>query len=62
MNDLEKAQALLFNRKIKLKNIADSTGIPYPTIRSYIVNPNKMKTAAWITIYTLAQLYEEVEK
>lgn len=60
MNDLQKAQSLIFNRKIRLKTISQMTGIAYPTIRSYVVNPDKMRTAAWERINSLAHLYDKL--
>lgn len=60
MNDLKKAQSLIFNRKIRLKTISQMTGIAYPTIRSYVVHPDKMKTAAWERINALALLYDKL--
>ena len=59
MNDLEKAIALLSNRKYKLTDISKKTGIPLITIRTYSSNHVKLKTAAWERVYKLAQLYDE---
>lgn len=57
---LQKAQSLIFNRKIRLKTISQITGIAYPTIRSYVAHPDKMKTAAWERINALALLYDKL--
>lgn len=62
MNDLQKAQKLIFDRKVQLKSISQKTGIAYPTIRSYVVNPDKMRTAAWERINALALLYDELNE
>lgn len=62
MNELEKAITLLTNRKIKLKDVADRTNIPYTTIRSFVVKPSKLVNSAWFTVYKLAKLYDEINK
>ncbi|QIA88607.1 type I-E CRISPR-associated protein Cse1/CasA [Lactobacillus johnsonii] len=61
MNGLDKAKALISNRKVKLKDISKKTGIAYPTIRAYSVNPDKLKNAAWKSITALSNLYDELD-
>lgn len=62
MDDLEKAQALLANRKYRLKNVSKDVDIPYATIKSYSQYPSKLRTAAWIRVNKLAQVYDRVKK
>lgn len=59
-NDLEKAQALLANRKYKLKTISEEVDIPYITIKTYSRQPDKLRTAAWIRVNKLARVYDRL--
>lgn len=62
MNDLEKAQKVIVNKMGTLKNISEQAKIPYPTLRNYVKEPNKMTTAAWENIHKLAEVYDKLTK
>lgn len=60
MNDLEKAMTLLESRKFRLKDIHEETGISLNSLSSYSSGRNKLKKAAWETVYKLALCYDKM--
>lgn len=59
LTECEKAAALLANRRIKIKDVATKTGIPYTTIKNYSADPDKLRTAAWERVHKLSLIYDE---
>lgn len=62
ITDLKKAQLLIINRVVSLKQAAQDSGIPYPTLRNFVNKPENMKNAAWIRIHRLADVYDQIIK
>lgn len=60
MNDLEKAQSLLIYRLMPLNRVAEKSKISYDTIRQYASHPEKLKTASWVKVRTLALIYDDL--
>lgn len=59
MNDLEKAQALIANKNISLKNLADKCKLSsYSTLRHDRVNLAKLEDASYKRIHELAKIYD----
>lgn len=58
MNDLEKAEALMTNKKYRLSDICKATGIPLNTLKSYSSGRSPLKTVAWERVHLLAKLYD----
>ena len=61
MRDLEKARALISNRGTSLKELSKVTGIPYPTLKHYSSEPNKLDNAKASRVNLLAKIYDEKE-
>lgn len=59
MRDLEKAKALILNRSIRLKELSKTTGIPYPTLKHYSSNLNKLDDAKASRVNLLAEIYDK---
>ncbi|WFF43744.1 hypothetical protein [Lactobacillus phage CR28] len=60
MTDLEKAQSLLIDKLIPLYIVAEKSKISYNTIRQYSSHPEKLKTASWVKVRTLALIYDDL--
>lgn len=60
MNELEKAQKLLTAKLRPLNIISKKSEISYNTIRQYASHPEKLQKAAWIRVYTLALIYDDL--
>lgn len=60
MNDLEKSQKLLTAKLRPLNIISKKSKISYDTIRHYASHPEKLQEAAWIRVYTLALIYDDL--
>lgn len=61
-DSLEQARELITKKILTLVEIAKKTGIAYPTLRTYVVNPDKLKNVSWKNINKLANLYKEFEQ
>ena len=61
MRDLEKARTLISNRGTSLKELSKVTGIPYPTLKHYSSEPNKLDNAKASRVNLLAKIYYEKE-
>lgn len=60
MTDLEKAYSLLIDRLMPLNRVAEKSKISYNMIRQYSSHPEKLKTASWVRIHTLALIYDDL--
>lgn len=60
MNDLEKANALLTNKKFRLNDISKGTGISLDSLKSYSAGRIKLENVAWKTVYKLAEYYDRI--
>ena len=59
MRDLGKAKALILYRGTSLKELSKATGIPYPTLKHYSSNPNKLDDAKASRVNLLAEIYDK---
>lgn len=53
---LEKAQAVITDRNLKLTEMSKILDIPLRTLKEYRAHPDKLKTAAWERVAKLAHL------
>lgn len=60
MNELEKAQKLLTSKLMPLNRVAEKSRISYNTVRQYAAHSEKLQKAAWIRVYTLALIYDDL--
>lgn len=58
MNDFEKAKAFICDKNNSLTIISKETGISYPRLSVYRADPEKLKKAAWLSVYKLARLHD----
>lgn len=57
MNDLEKAKAVIAEKKYSFDAMSQASGASIPTLKAYRANPDKMKSAKWEVVHKLADMY-----
>lgn len=57
MNDLEKAKAVIAEKKYSFDAMSQASGASIPTLKAYRANPDKMKSAKWEAVHKLADMY-----
>lgn len=62
MNELEKAKAVLVDKRISLKDLSKISGVGYQTMKNYRMNNTRLDRASWQTIHNMAQTYERLER
>lgn len=62
MNELEKAQAVVTDKNNSFAKLKKGSGVPIPTLKAYRADPEKLRTAKWITVHKLASMYEKQEE
>lgn len=58
MTELDKAQAVIVDKNNSFAKLKEGSGVSIPTLKSYRAEPEKLRTARWITVHKLAQLYD----
>lgn len=57
MNDLEKAKAVIAEKKYSFDAMSQASGASVPTLKAYRANPDKLKSAKWEVVHKLADMY-----
>lgn len=57
MNDLEKAKAVIAEKKYSFDDMSQASGASVPTLKAYRANPDKLKSAKWEVVHKLADMY-----
>lgn len=57
MNDLEKASAVIAEKKFSFDDMSQASGASVPTLKAYRANPDKLKSAKWEVVHKLADMY-----
>lgn len=57
MNDFEKAQSVMIEKKYTFDDMSQASGASIPTLKAYRANPDKMKSAKWEVVHKLADMY-----
>lgn len=57
MNDLEKASAVIAEKKFSFDDMSQASGASVPTLKAYRANPDKLKSAKWEVAHKLACMY-----
>ena len=57
MNDFEKAQSVMIEKKYTFDDMSQASGASVPTLKAYRANPDKMKSAKWEVVHKLADMY-----
>ena len=59
MRDLEKAKALISDRRTNLKELSKVTKIPYPTLKHYSADLTKLDNAKASRVDLFAKIYDK---
>ncbi|MDC2827638.1 hypothetical protein [Limosilactobacillus mucosae] len=57
MNDLQKASAVIAEKKFSFDDMSQASGASVPTLKAYRANPDKLKSAKWEVVHKLADMY-----
>lgn len=57
MNDFEKAQSVMIEKKYTFDDMSQASGASIPTLKAYRANPEKLKSAKWEVVHKLADMY-----
>ena len=57
MNDFEKAQSVMIEKKYTFDDMSQASGASVPTLKAYRANPEKLKSAKWEVVHKLADMY-----
>lgn len=57
MNDFEKAQSVMIEKKYTFEAMSQASGASVPTLKAYRANPDKLKSAKWEVVHKLADMY-----
>lgn len=59
MNDFQKAQVVVTDKNNSFASLANASGASIPALKAYRAEPEKLKTARWITVNKLASMYNK---
>ena len=59
MNDLQKASAVIAEKKFSFDDMSQASGASVPTLKAYRANPDKLKSAKWEVVHKLADMYSK---
>lgn len=62
MTELDKAQAVVTDKNNSFAELKKVSGVSIPTLKSYRAEPEKLRTARWITVHKLASMYRKYEE
>lgn len=62
MTELDKAQAVVVDKNNSFAKLKEVSGVPIPTLKAYRADPEKLRTARWITVHKLASMYKKYEE
>lgn len=62
MTELDKAQAIVVDKNNSFAKLKEVSGVSIPTLKSYRAEPEKLRTARWITVHKLASMYKKYEE
>lgn len=57
MNDFEKAQSVMIEKKYAFDAMSQASGASIPTLKAYRASPDKLKSAKWEVVHKLADMY-----
>lgn len=57
MNDFQKAQSVMIEKKYTFDDMSQASGASVPTLKAYRSNPEKLKSAKWEVVHKLADMY-----
>ena len=57
MNDFQKAQSVMIEKKYTFDAMSQASGASIPTLKAYRANSEKLKSAKWEVVHKLADMY-----
>ena len=57
MTELDKAKAVVIDKNNSFSKLEEGSGASIPTLKAYRADPDKLRTARWITVHKLASMY-----
>lgn len=60
MDDYEKARAVVLDKNNSFAELSKWSGMSIPRLKQFRADPEKLKTAKWIAVHKLANMYREV--
>nr|WP_278771845.1 hypothetical protein [Limosilactobacillus mucosae] len=60
MDDYEKARAVVLDKNNSFAELSKWSGMSIPRLKQFRADPEKLKTAKWIAVHKLAEMYREV--
>lgn len=62
MIDLDKAKAVIVDKNHSFAELEKGSGVSIPTLKAYRADPEKLRTARWITVHKLASMYKNMRR
>lgn len=62
MDDYEKARAVVLDKNNSFAELSKWSGMSIPRLKQFRADPEKLKTAKWIAVHKLAEMYKEENK
>lgn len=60
MDDYEKARAVVLDKNNSFAELSKWSGMSIPRLKQFRADPEKLKTAKWMAVHKLANMYREV--
>lgn len=59
ISELDKAKAVVTDKNNSFSKLKNGSGVAIPTLKAYRADPDKLRTARWITVHKLASMYNK---
>ena len=59
ISELDKAKAVVTDKNNSFAKLKRGSGVAIPTLKAYRADPEKLRTARWITVNKLASMYNK---
>ena len=62
MNEYQKARVVVLDKNNSFAELSEWSGMSIPRLKQFRADPEKLKTAKWIAVHKLAEMYKEENK
>lgn len=62
MNEYQKARVVVLDKNNSFAELSEWSGMSIPRLKQFRADPEKLKTAKWIAVHKLAEMYKEKNK
>ena len=62
MNEYQKARVVVLDKNNSFAELSKWSGMSIPRLKQFRADPEKLKTAKWIAVHKLAEMYKEENK